>query len=127
MLLLNFSHPLPSDQLTRIVELIGQPIESAMSLPAQFDPAQPFVPQVEALIDQIRLTPEQWQTAPILVVLPSLNFIAAVVLAEPHGRMGYFPPIVRLRPVENAVPPRYEVTELINLQSVRDNARKKRI
>jgi hypothetical protein len=34
---------------------------------------------------------------------------------------------VRLRPVENALPPRYEVTEVINLQGVRDNARKKRL
>ena len=127
MLLLNFSHPLPSDQLALIAGRVGQPIEAVISSPAQFDPSAPFIPQVEALIDQIDLTSEQWQTAPILVVLPSLNFIAAVVLAELHGRMGYFPPIVRLRPVEDALPPRYEVTEVINLQNVRDNARKKRV
>jgi hypothetical protein len=73
------------------------------------------------------LTPEEWQTAPLLVVLPSLNYIAAIVLAELHGRMGYFPSVVRLRPVEDALPPRYEVTEIINLQGVRDAARKKRL
>ena len=33
------------------------------------------------------------------VVPPALNFITAVLLAELHGRMGYFPAIVRLRPV----------------------------
>ncbi len=127
MILLNFSHPLPSDQLARISELIGQSIDDVRHLPAQFDQSQPFIPQAEALIGQIDLTPEQWQTAPIVVNLPSLNTIAAVVLAELHGRMGYFPPIARLRPVEGALPPRYEVTEVINLQSMRDNARKKRI
>lgn len=59
-------------------------------------------------------------------MLPSLNFIAAVLLAELHGRMGYFPTIVRLRPVADATPRRFEVAELIDLQSVRDVARIKR-
>ena len=127
MLLLNFSHPLPAEQLTRIAELTGQPVDEVRHLPAQFDQAQPFIPQAETLIDSIALSPEQWQTAPLLVVLPALNYIAAVVLAELHGRMGYFPPIVRLQPIEKALPPRYVVAEVINLQGVRDTARKKRI
>jgi hypothetical protein len=127
MILLNFSHPLPVAEISRIEQLTGQSIEIILPLPAQFDPATPFIPQVEALIDQVPLSPEQWQTAALLVNLPSLNYIAAIVLAELHGRMGYFPPVVRLRPVENAIPPRYEVTEIVNLQGVRDNARKKRL
>lgn len=126
MLLLNFSHPLPADQQARVAELVGQPLDTVLTLPTQFDHSQPFIPQVAALIDQVPLTPEEWQTAPLVVILPSLNFIAAIVLAELHGRMGYFPPIVRLRPVEEALPPRYEVTEVINLQGVRDAARLKR-
>ena len=126
MILLNFSHPIPPEQLSHIAELAGQPIDMVLTFPTQFDPAGPFVPQVEMLIDQIALTPEQWQTASIVVNLPSLNYIASTVLAELHGRMGYFPAIVRLRPVEDALPPRYEVSEIINLQSVRENARKKR-
>jgi len=127
MILLNFSHPLPPAQLARIAELTGQPVDPVLSLPTQFDPQQPFVPQVEALVAHVELTPQEWQTAPIVVNLPSLNYIAATVLAELHGRMGYFPPVVRLRPVENATPPRYEVAEIVNLQSVRDTARKKRV
>jgi hypothetical protein len=126
MLLLNFTHPLPADQLARIAQLTGQPVETVLMLPTQFDQAQPFVPQVQALIEQVPLTPEEWQTAPLLVVLPSLNYIAAIVLAELHGRMGYFPSVVRLRPVEDALPPRYEASEILNLQNVRDKARKKR-
>jgi len=58
--------------------------------------------------------------------LPSLNFIAALLLAELHGRMGYFPPILRLRPAEGSVPPRYAVAEILNLQALRDAARLKR-
>ncbi|MGH2522324.1 MAG: CRISPR-associated protein Csx15, partial [Anaerolineales bacterium] len=45
---------------------------------------------------------------------------------ELHGRMGYFPPLIRLRPVQEALPPRYEVAEILNLQAVRDGARLKR-
>ena len=47
-------------------------------------------------------------------------------LAELHGRMGYYPPVVRLRPVPDSLPPRYEVAEILNLQAVRDDARRKR-
>ena len=86
MILLNFSHPSPPDQLSA----------------------------------------HEWQTASILINPPSLNFITALVLAKLHGRMGYFPPVVRLRPVEDALPPRYEVAEILNLQAVRDAARLKR-
>jgi len=74
----------------------------------------------------VPLTAEQWQTEPILVNLPSLNFIAALLLAELHGRMGYFPAIIRLRSVEGSTPTRYEVAEILNLETVRGAARKKR-
>ena len=72
------------------------------------------------------LTPTQWQSEPILVVLPSLNFIAAALLAELHGRMGYFPPVVRTRPVADVLPRRYEVAEILDLQGIRETARKAR-
>ena len=126
MILLNLSHPLTPDQLAQIETLTGQPVERVLALPAQFDHAQPFGPQLEALMAQIDLSAEAWQTAPILVNPPSLNFITALVLAELHGRMGYFPPVIRLRPVAGALPPRYEVAEILNLQAARDAARLKR-
>lgn len=125
MILLNFSHPLTGEQIKEIEAITGQVVE-VRHVPAQFDPQQPFVPQVEALAGACQLTPEEWQTQPILVNPPSLNFIAVVLLAELHGRMGYFPPVVRLRPVEGALPPRYEVAEVVNLQQVRDKARTRR-
>ncbi len=127
MILINFSHPLSTDQLDRLAKLVGQPIENVIALPTQFEQSEAFVPQVEALIDQVPLKPDEWQTAPIVVVLPSLNYIAAVLLAEMHGRMGYFPSIVRLSPVPGALPPRFEVTEVLNLHEVREKARKKRL
>jgi hypothetical protein len=126
MLLLNFSHPLLPDQVKQIEELTGQSVEEVRHLPVQFDPQQPFAPQVEAVVADCELTPEAWQTESILINPPALNAIAVTLLAELHGRMGYFPPVVRLRPVAGSTPPRFEVAEVINLQQVRDEARLRR-
>ena len=126
MILLNFSHPLTEEQVKEIEAITGQTVAEVRHMPAQFNPQQPFVPQVEALAEACQLTPEEWQTTPLLVVPPSLNFITAVLLADLHGRMGYFPPVARLRPIEGSTPTRYEVAEVINLQQVRDNARTRR-
>jgi hypothetical protein len=48
------------------------------------------------------------------------------LLAELHGRMGHFPAVLRLRPVPDSNPPQFEVAEVINLQEVRDETRKRR-
>jgi hypothetical protein len=126
MILLNFSHPLTAAQADQIAVLTGQPIADLRDLPTQFDEQQPFAPQLAALMATIDLTPAQWQGEPILVVLPSLNFIAAALLAELHGRMGYFPPVVRTRPVAGSMPRRYEVAEILDLQALREQARRQR-
>lgn len=126
MLVLNFSHPLTPAQLAQLEALVGAPVERVIAAPAQLDASRPFVPQVETLLASVPLTAEEWQTAALLVVPPALNFITAVLLAELHGRMGYFPPIVRLRLVADSLPPRFEVAEVINLQAVREDARLRR-
>src|SRR5262249_13157074 len=95
-------------------------------VPCQFDHGRPFAEQVRALLDGVGLSADEWQTTPLLVNLPSLAAIAAVVLAEVHGRAGYWPPVLRLRPVAGAGPPRVEVAEVIDLQGVRDEARARR-
>ena len=126
MLLLNFSHPITEAHTAQIEALTGQTIGRMIDALPHFDEQQPFPPQVQALLAQIDLTPSQWQSEPLLVVLPSLNFIAAALLAELHGRMGYFPPVVRTRPVADALPRRYEVAEILDLQMMREDARRKR-
>ncbi len=127
MILLNFSHPLTPHQQAQLQALTGEGELQVITIPTQFDPQQPFEPQLLELLHQVPLSAEQWQTEPILLVPPALNVITAMLLAELHGRMGYFPPIVRLRPVPEALPPRYEVAEVINLQALRDAARRRRL
>ncbi|MBL7162790.1 MAG: hypothetical protein ISS57_09315 [Anaerolineales bacterium] len=123
MLLLNFSHPLPLEQYPQIEQLAGQKITSVRNITVHFDNEQPFVPQAGEVVDSVGLSPQEWQTLPILINLPSYNFGAVTILVELHGRMGYFPTILRIRPVSNGTLTNYEVAEVINLQAMRDNAR----
>lgn len=126
MILLNFSHPLTPEQIAKIEELTTHKVERVVALAMQFKHDEPFLPQLQAALKQVTFTSEQWQTDAIIVNLPAFNYITALALAELHGRMGYFPPIIRMKPTEGAMPPRFEVAEVINLQFVRDEARKMR-
>ncbi len=126
MLILNFSHPLTEEQKAQIEALTGETIAEVIAIPSQMDNNQPFAEQIAAKVAAIPLTPKDWQTRPLLIVPPAYNFAAVTLIAHLHGLMGYFPPIVRLRPVEGAIPPRFEVAEIVNLQSVREQARTKR-
>ncbi|RKY95150.1 MAG: hypothetical protein DRQ06_04200 [Candidatus Hydrothermota bacterium] len=123
MLILNFSHPLTDEQKEQIEKISGQKIGEIRHIPTNFDNDKPFEPQVEELIRSCNLTSEEWQTLPILIVPPALNFIAVTLLAAIHGIMGYFPPIVRIKPVENTIPPRFEVAEIIDLKKIREKYR----
>lgn len=126
MILLNFSHPLSPAQIADVERLTNQPVTELIDLPVQFENDSSFIPQLAELAERIPVEPARLQSEPTVVNLPSLNFIAALLLAELHGRMGYFPPVLRLRLVEDSLPPRYEVAEVLNLQAVRDAARKQR-
>jgi hypothetical protein len=126
MILLNFSHPLTPDHLRQIEARTGRKVERVIEVHSQIDPQQPLAQQVMDLVDQAGLSPTEWQTLPLLVNPPSLNFIAIVLLAELHGRCGYFPAHLRLRPVQGSLPPQYEVAEVLDLQTLREAARRKR-
>lgn len=126
MLIINFSHPLTPEQLEQLARLTQQPSPQVVTINVQFDTMRPFADQAQALVDQVGLSPAAWQSMPLLVALPALNYGAAAVLAELHGRCGYFPPLIRLRPVPAVIPPRFEVAEIVNLQQIRDEARQSR-
>ena len=126
MILLNFAHPLTADHIAQVEALTSQKVDRVVEVHTQIDPQQPLVPQVVAMADAAGLSPDEWQTLPLLVNPPSLNFIAVALLAELHGRCGYFPAHLRLRPVQGSLPPQYEVAEILDLQAVRDMARKRR-
>jgi hypothetical protein len=126
MILLNFSHPIADEQRARIGELAGVPLAEIRTIAVQIDQTQALEPQMRALVDRIGLTSQEWQTGELLINPPGYAPAAFVLLAELHGRIGHFPTLVRLRPRTGALTT-YEVAELINLQAIREEARKRRL
>ena len=126
MILINFSHPLTQEQVNQVESLTGQTISQVIDQPVQFDNNRQFSEQVNDLLKDLPISSRKLQTEAIIINPPALNFITALLLAELHGRMGYFPAILRLRPVDGSLPTRYETAEILNLQAVRDESRKRR-
>ncbi len=126
MLILNFTHPLTSQQRAQIEALAHTPIEEVRTIPVQIDQAEPLEPQITAIVDAAGLSSQEWQTRLLLINPPGYAPAAFVLLAEMHGRTGHFPALIRLRPVPDSTPTIYEVVELINLQTIREKARRRR-
>jgi hypothetical protein len=122
IVLLNYAHSLTPEQLVQTAELLGATPE-VRSIATQADRARPLADVARELADAAGLTPEEWQTQPLLLNPPALAPLALALIAELHGRCGYFPPILNIRPVPESLPPRYEVAEIANLQALRDAAR----
>jgi len=125
MLILNFTHPLTDTQCSQIEALAKTAIEEIRTIPVQIDQAEPLEPQIIAIVDSISLSSHEWQTRQLLINPPGYAPAAFVLLAELHGRIGHFPTLIRLRPKPGPVTA-YEVAELLNLQTVREAARKRR-
>ena len=125
MLILNFSHPITPDQRTQIESLADTSISDIRTIAVQIDQAQSLEQQIRNIVDGVGLSPEEWQTLPLLINPPGYAPAAFVLLAELHGRIGHFPTLIRLRPKTGPITS-FEVAELLSLQSVRENARKQR-
>ncbi len=125
MLILNFSHPLTPEQRAQIEALAHTSIEEVRTVPVQIDQTEPLELQIVVIVDATGLSSEEWQTRPLLINPPGYAPAAFVLLAELHGRIGHFPSLIRLRPRSGPVTT-YEVAELLNLQTIREAARKRR-
>jgi len=125
MLILNFSHPLTTEQQAQIEALAGIAIDNVHTISVQIQEVEPLRAQISALVDALPLSSHEWQTLPLLINPPGYAPAAFVLLAELHGRIGHFPSLIRLRRSAGAIST-YEVAELLNLQEVREEARKRR-
>jgi hypothetical protein len=126
LVVLNFSHPITTEQQAQIERLAGQPVERVIEVPVQIDHEAPLAPQISALAEAAGLAPEVWQTLPLVVNLPSLALAAGALLVDLHGRMGHFPTVLHLRPETNGPTTVFVVAGLENLQALRDAARIRR-
>lgn len=117
---------LHSRSIQEVEALTGRKVERVIEINSQIEPGQGLVPQVVDLADWAGLAPAEWQTLPLLVNPSSLNFITVALLAELYARCGYFPAMLRLWPVPGSFPSRYGVAEVVDLQGIRDAARRRR-
>ncbi len=122
MLILNFTHPLTNEHKTQIESLSDIAIEGVQTIAVQIEQSEPLEAQIRAIVESVQLTSEEWQTHSLLVNPPGYAPAAFVLLAELHGRMGHFPTLIRLRPKPGPMTS-YEVAELLNLQTIRENSR----
>ncbi len=125
MLILNFTHPLTPLQYDQLTSQLGQEPE-IRTISVHINNNSSLTEQIVTITDAAELTSEEWQMLPLIVNPPGFAPAAFVLLAELHGRMGHFPTLLRLRPVVGSVPMTYEVAELLNLQTVREEARRRR-
>jgi len=122
--ILNFSHPITETQKENIQKLLGRPIAGIIDIQTQLDESHCFNSQVCGLITKANIKPESLQHGDYIVNLPGFAPAAAVVVGELHGRMGHFPTIIRMKKAGGSIPPVYNVEEIIDLQAIRDEARK---
>jgi len=124
MLILNYSHPLTIGQLVQIEHMAKQSIAEVRNIKTHFDQTKPFAPQIKALIEASNLTDDELNQeemyVPLFIVPPALNFITAGLLAMFYGEIGYLPNCIRLHPIPNSTPPRFEVAEIMRLQAWRN-------
>jgi len=130
MILLNFSHPITEEQHKQIKRAIDADITDRpldiLKVECQMGVNADFAEQVVSLVDACKLSPHEWQTKRILVNLPALSTAATLMLAELHGRCGYYPPVIRLKQKDGVIPPRYVLAEIMDVNGQRQNARKRR-
>lgn len=124
MILLNYGHPLTEEQVARVAALAGETPEMR-SLAAHADRSRPMKELARELVDAAELTSAEWQTVTLLVNPPGLVPLALALVAEMHGRCGYFPAILNIRPATGTIQ-LYEVAEIVSLQQLRDEARVRR-
>jgi hypothetical protein len=125
MLILNFTHPLTDEHKAQIESLAGSSIDEIRTIPVQIDQDEPLAPQIASIVDATHISSEEWQTRQLLINPPGYAPAAFVLLAELHGRIGHFPALIRMRPKPGTLPA-FEVAELLNLQAIREAARKRR-
>jgi hypothetical protein len=123
IIVLNFAHHLTMQHQTQIEELSNTTIENIISISTLINEVEPLEPQIASLIEAVDQSIHDWHKRDILLNPPGYTPAAILLLTEIHGRIGHFPTLIRMRPKHTSVTT-YEVIQLLNLQTIRDAARK---
>jgi len=119
--LVNFARPMDSAQIKQLEHLLEAEIDEVIDVPGWLQDDRPYLPQVREMINAVGLTPDEWQSLPLVVNIHPFAPGAAAVLAWLHGLRGHFPDVVRMMRDEQTG--HFEVVEVLKLQSVRNEIR----
>jgi len=123
IILVNFAHPLTEEQRRQLVEIGHDSDIREVRVSSQIDQEKPLLPQVQEMLRQAAAGArdhlydydgENWR---IIFNFPSLS-ASAVVMAALLAKADNWPDMLRLKPVPGALPPRFEVAEIISLRDV---------
>jgi hypothetical protein len=126
MLILNFSHPLTEEQQQQTMALLEVEQLELRDIKVHIDRSIPMGEVARDLAEAAKLSSHEWQSLAFVINPPGLAPLALALVAEIHGRSGGFPSMLNLRPIADAVPTRYELAEVVNLQQLRNQARSRR-
>jgi len=121
MLIINVGQSFRTDLKPAFEGAVAEPIE-VFDLEGEYDVNRPLSKQVVELVNKVPLSPQQWGQTSLMVYAPTPIVFASAVVAEMHGRMGYFPTACHTRELPNG----HAYFEFVNLQEVRNQARTRR-
>lgn len=126
-IVLNFSHNFTTEQKDEILELLGKSegeveFREGLGRQYQYESAFGLVKQVREQVANVRLSASAWQEYQIIINLPAHSGGAMIALADMHGRMGYFPTVLRVERADDG----FHYTEAIDLEKLRLRALKQR-
>lgn len=123
LLVLGFSHPITDPQKPEIAQLLGCQVSDIEfregSRQYEYTTVEELIDTVRAQIDFMKISAADWQKTRIVVNLPAHSAGAMIALTEMHGRMGFFPEVLRLELGEDKA---YHATEEIDLEIIRHKA-----
>jgi len=120
------THLLSEKQVEQIRLYLNCRISRVIHQRVEFNHDESFSTQAHRLVEDLRLPVEAWSERSAVLILPGLSAAAAAVLADIHGRCGGFPGIIRLKPVSSGGTTTFELAEVLDLQEVRERARRTR-
>lgn len=125
MIILNFAHPLNSTALEALASLLeGDVVGEVKNVTVKVDNERSFLDQAQEVTESVGWTSQQWQTNRFVVVPPGYAPFACTLLANIHGRTGFFPAMLRMKP-SGGTPPSFTPAEVLSLHAVREESRER--
>lgn len=110
MILYNFSHPIKD--LSIIYTLTGEE-PHLVNVSTHIDVNKPLLPQVQQILKDAGL--ESRPDEPILINPPGLAPLAIALFVALYEKLGYYPPYLRYRAVDQGGVPTFVLAEIVYL------------